>query len=239
LSLTPRQQFWVVTLAALMTIALTARLGFWQLDRAAQKNALQRSIDERGRQPPLAASQLARNADEAAAQHHRRVRVQGRWRAEHTVYLENRQMNGRPGFYVVTPLSLPDGRAIVVQRGWIARHPADRARLPAVPTPAGPVEVEGRIAPPPSRLYEFEGASLGAIRQNLALEAYARETRLTLAPVSLLQEGGPSDGLLREWPRPTLNVRTNYGYAFQWFAFSALITALYVWFQLIAPRRRR
>jgi len=239
LSLTPRQQFWVVTLAAVLSAGVSARLGTWQLDRAAQKTAMQRSIDERGRQPPLAASQLARDAEQAAAQHHRRIRLQGQWRGEHTVYLDNRQMDGRPGFFVVTPLMLPDGRAIVVQRGWIARNPAERTRLPAVATLAGTVEVEGRIAPPPGRLYEFDGASLGAIRQNLVLEAYARETGLALAPVSLLQEGGASDGLLRAWSPPALNVRTNYGYAFQWFAFSALITALYVWFQLIAPRRRR
>jgi surfeit locus 1 family protein len=237
--MTPRRQFWVVTLAAVMSAVLTARLGVWQLDRAAQKTALQRSIDERSRLPALAPSELARDADQAAAQHHRRIRLQGRWRNEHTVYLENRQWNGQPGFYVVTPLALPDGRAIVVQRGWVPRDLRDRVRLPAVPTPAGTVEIEGRIAPPPGRLYEFDGASLGAIRQNLVLDTYARETGLALAPVSLLQEGDANDGLVREWPLPALNVRTNYGYAFQWFAFSALITALYVWFQLIAPRRRR
>lgn len=237
--MSPRRQFWVVTLAALMTAAVTARLGVWQLDRAAQKKALQRSIDERGRMPPLDASQLARTLQEAVAQHDRRVHAQGRWRADHTVYLENRQMNGRPGFYVVTPLVLPDGRALVVQRGWAARDMHERTRLPAVPTPDGTVEVRGRIAPPPARLWEFDGASLGAIRQNLALEAYARETGLPLLPVSLLQDEGPSDGLLREWPAPALNVRTNYGYAFQWFALSALVIALYVWFQFIAPRRRR
>ncbi|MEO5695997.1 MAG: SURF1 family protein, partial [Burkholderiaceae bacterium] len=31
----------------------------------------------------------------------------------------------------------------------------------------------------------------------------------------------------------------HYGYAFQWFALSALMTGLYVWFRLVRPRLRR
>ena len=37
---------------------------------------------------------------------HRPVRLSGRWVAQATVFLENRQMGGRVGFFVVTPLRL-------------------------------------------------------------------------------------------------------------------------------------
>jgi surfeit locus 1 family protein len=33
-------------------------------------------------------------------------------------------------------------------------------------------------------------------------------------------------------------VHKHYGYAFQWFSLSLLTVGLYVWFQLIQPRRR-
>jgi surfeit locus 1 family protein len=53
--------------------------------------------------------------------------------------------------------------------------------------------------------------------------------------------GVASEGLLREWPLVGTGVATHYGYAFQWFALSALIAILYVWFQIvrrfIIPRR--
>ena len=71
---------------------------------------------------------------------------------------------------------------------------------------------------------------------------YARETGLPLRPVTVVQEDGtapPGDGLLRQWPRPAAGVHKHYGYAFQWFALSALILGLYAWFQLIRPRRAR
>lgn len=232
----------VVLAAALVAVAVTARLGVWQLDRAAQKTALQRAIDERAALPPLAADALATSADDAAAQHHRRVVLRGHWVREHTVYLENRQMDQRPGFFVVTPLRLADGSAVLVQRGWLPRDAQDRTRIAPVRDDAGQLELVGRIAPPPARLYEFDPAATGRIRQNLDIESFARETGLSLRPLSVLQLDTPAfdgDGLRRQWPLPVVDVHKHYGYAFQWFALAALITGLYVWFQLVQPRRRR
>eukprot|EP01030_Chromulinospumella_sphaerica_P005789 gene5789-5664_t len=91
-------------------------------------------------------------AAHAEALLHRAVTLQGRWLPEHTVYLDNRQMQGRPGFYVVTPLLLPDEKTVVlVQRGWVARNFQDRTQVPRIDTPTGPVQVQGRVAALPSR----------------------------------------------------------------------------------------
>ena len=241
--MTPRTRAAVVLVAALAGAALTARLGMWQLSRAAEKEHAQASLDERGAAPPLAQAELATAAAAVAGQHHRRVTLQGRWVGGRTVFLHNRPMNGRPGFYVVTPLLLGDGGdAVLVQRGWVPRDAADRTRVPEVPSPEGLVVVEGRIAPPPSRLYELGAEGQGPIRQNLDLDGFARETGLRLRPLSVQQSeraGAPPDGLLRQWPAPAVDVHKHYGYAFQWFALAALITGLYVWFQLVRPRLRR
>ena len=108
-------------------------------------------------------------------------------------------------------------------------------------TPSGVVRVEGRIAPPPARLYDLGPEAAGRIRQNLDIGAFAQETRLKLRPWSLMQfDGlqGPTDGLLRDWTPPATGLQKHHGYAFQWFALSALTIALYVWFQLLRPRRR-
>ena len=149
-------------------------------------------------------------------------------------------MKGVPGFFAVTPLRLDDGTAVLVQRGWLPRDQADRTRIVAAPPPVGRVQVQGLIAPPPGRLYEFDTAASGAIRQNLDINAFARETGLRLRPLSVQQQDDatqPSDGLMRQWSAPASGVHKHYGYAFQWFALSALILGLYVWSQLIRPRR--
>jgi surfeit locus 1 family protein len=233
----------IVLIATVLAAGITARLGVWQLDRAAQKEALQASLDARGHLPAVPASDLAETADAALQQHHRRVLLRGHWIASATVFLENRQMNGRPGFFVLTPLQLEQqDQAVVVQRGWVPRDANDRTRLPPVVSPPGMVEVAGRIAPPPARLYEFAGAASGPIKQNLDLDAYALETGLRLKPLSVVQDGGTHvdrDGLLRQWPAPAVDVHKHYGYAFQWFALCTLMVGLYVWFQLIRPRLKR
>jgi surfeit locus 1 family protein len=231
-----------VLVAALATAALTASAGLWQLDRAAQKNRLQALLATQRERPALAQAELATDARAAAVQWQRSVVLEGRWQAARTVYLDNRPMNGRVGFIAVTPLLLADGSAVLVQRGWWPRDPMERTRIKAPPPPDGLVQLRGRIAPPPSRLFELGAAASGAIRQNLDLPGFALETGLRLRPLTVVQEEGAEasdDGLLRQWPAPAAHVYKHYGYAFQWFAMSALAIGLYAWFQLIRPRRPR
>jgi len=232
----------ILLLAAVAGVLATGRLGLWQLDRAAQKIALHDAMQRQRELPPLAQAEAPRDATTAAAQLHRAVRLTGSWLPAATVYLDNRPMDGRAGFYALTPLRLGDGSAVLVQRGWLPRDVVDRTHITAAPPPAGEVDVSGRIALGPSRLYDFGGAASGPIRQNLALDAFAREAGLPLRPFMVVQEDGAAavaDGLLRHWPQPAADVHKHYGYAFQWFAMSALIGGLYVWFQLIRPAHRR
>jgi surfeit locus 1 family protein len=233
-----RLRFWGITAAALAVVAAAGALGAWQLGRAHQKIALHTAqvaqeqlapVDERallgglGGGPPL----------------QRRIVVRGRWVPQRTIFLDNRQMNGKVGFYVVTPLVLEaSGNPVLVERGWVPRHFERRDELPAVPTPAGVVTVNGRIVPPPAKLYDFGGAPAGAIRQNVELPRFRAEKGLPLLDLAVRQTASDSpDGLLRDWPEPASGADTNYGYAFQWWALAALTAILYVWFQFIAPRR--
>ena len=232
---------------------VTASLGRWQLSRAAEKEALQSLLDARSHMTPLdgkelmSATVVAANASPAASADkdadallHRPVVLEGRWLPEYTVYLDNRQMRGRPGFFVLTPLRLqaPNAGVVLVQRGWVPRNFEDRTQVPPVQTPEGTVvRVQGRVAAAPSRLFEFQAGDLtkgsSRIRQNLDLAAFATETGLPLAPLTVLQTGGASDGLQREWLVVGSGVEKHYGYAFQWFGLCGLIALLYVWFQIV------
>ncbi|NMM08178.1 SURF1 family protein [Polaromonas sp.] len=230
-------RFWLITLTAVLLAGASFSLGQWQLRRAAQKEALQTAIESRSGLSVLDARALAaaRNGNDLL---HRQATLAGHWSAAHTIYLDNRPMDGKSGFVVVTPLLL-DGSAqvVLVQRGWVPRNFTDRTRLPDISTPMGPVTVHGRIAPAPSRLYQFKNDESGRIRQNLDIPAFRTETVLPLLDVSLLQTGVASEGLLRNWAAPNLGLDKHYGYAFQWFALCSLVLGLYVWFQLILPLR--
>ncbi len=274
-----RGRFWVIAIAAMLTIAATASLGHWQLSRAAQKEAMQAESEAQSRRPELD-QQTFLSTDKGSDAMLRPVRLRGLWLGAQTVYLDNRQMHGVPGFYVLTPFALEgSNQTVMVQRGWIQRNFQNRTQLQPVQTPVGLVEVVGRIAPPPSHLMELGKSAVVAspdaaassaaasstasgtasavaspsvaaaamaapegsyaIRQNLDLEAFRVETGLPLrTDLSLQQSGSASEGLQRDWPAPALGIERHYGYAFQWFALSALVALLYVWLQLIAPWRK-
>lgn len=223
--------------------ALCVRLGFWQLDRAAAKLALRAEVAERAALPPLAAAALAATPVAAAAQHYRRITLAGHWLAERTVALDNRQVDGRPGFVLVTPLVLADGSALAVQRGWLPRDAAERSRIAVPPLPDGAVTVAGRLAPPPSRLFAFGADVPGAlIRQNLDFTAWSAEIGRPLRPISLMQMDGPwtpADGLRRVMPLPSADVSRHQVYAGQWFLFAALAVVLYVGIRVFRARRPR
>jgi cytochrome oxidase assembly protein ShyY1 len=222
----------VPALLILFVVAVTVRLGFWQRDRAHQREAVQASIDQAGRASPLTigAAPLALHAVE-----YHRVRATGTFMPERVVYLDNRMYNDQPGFYVVMPLKLDGGGYVLVNRGWLPRNIADRTVIAPYRTPDGPVEVDGIVRADASTAFEL-GAGGSAphnkIRQNLDVAAYAAETGLPLQPFVIQQTGfgnALNDGLVRDWPAPTTGVERNYGYMFQWWgmAVAALGFGLY------------
>ena len=187
-----RPASWLVWLGVVVAMAATARLGVWQLDRAAQKTAIAEAWRTRAQLEPLAASQLPREPADVAAALHRRIVVEGRWLTRHTLFLDNRTQHGVAGFVVVTPLLIAPGDAVLVQRGWAPRDAADRTRA------AGRAAAEGtcasKRASPPGRRRGWRLSSAvehGPIRQNLNPAQLAREVGTTLRPLSLLQLSAP------------------------------------------------
>jgi len=229
-------------MAALVGVGLTLSLGRWQLQRAAYKESLAEQVQSRAALAPLSQDALmALEPDALPSQAQRRTVLRGVWLPEFTVALDNRQMLDKQGFFIMTPLQLDTagtGTVVLVQRGWLPRNFLQREALLPFETPAGLVEVAGTVALAPARLYAFDAAEKGRIRQNLDIASYRSETGLALRDFMLVQQGPAAEGLLREWPAPNLGIERHYGYAFQWFSLAALIAGLYFWFQWLRPRGR-
>jgi surfeit locus 1 family protein len=234
------RRFWIVVAATAVTMGVTASLGFWQLSRAAEKRALESAIEARGVLPALNQVDLLSSAD-PTTDIHRPVNLSGHWVQGVNLYLDNRPMNGRSGFVLLTPLRLQGSeRVVLVQRGWVPRNFIDRTQVPEIDTPVVEVQVQGRLAPPPSQLFELGEGEPGPIRQNINIPALAAETGLPLlGGVSVLQTGQDTTTLQRDWPRFAADVHKHLGYAAQWFAMCAIAGGLFVWYQIIIPRRKK
>lgn len=221
------------TLATVFFLLLTLSLGNWQSERAASKRTLQLRYDAALREAPI---HVGGTLLDAAAVQYRKLEVEGVFDDAHTILLDNRVMDGVAGYHVLTPLRIEGSTyALLVNRGWVAVG-RSRAQVPAPPTPAGRVRMEGMAVDPHTRFVELaDTVPQGRVWQNLDFARYARTSGLRLQPLLLLQTSDAADGLRRDWPRPDTGVATHVSYAFQWYSLAATLTVLW----LVMNVRRR
>lgn len=224
--------------ATLAGVAVTALLGNWQLRRAAEKIAVEQAWDGARRAAPMDL-RSASDFVAAAEQLPRRVRVRGSFEHARTIWLDNRALEGRAGFLVVTPLRVQGAQQrILVNRGWAPRDPAERTRLPPIGHPDGVVEIEGMALAGVPRVFEFDNSEVGLIRQNLDLRRVGTEIGSPIAGFVLQQLSPLDDGLDRHWVSPSAGVDRNRGYAVQWFSLATLLGVIAIGLGWRAVRHR-
>jgi surfeit locus 1 family protein len=234
----PTRSFVLAWALALFGIAVFTRLGFWQLARMHEKQAMLSAahavVDQRVARP------LSVAADPRRAHAYDWVSADGRFIDAPAVLLDNQSRAGRIGARAYRVFQPTDDSAppVLVELGWLP-VPGDR-RMPAVPRIATPTHVAGLLAPPPSggfaravAMPQADG-SLLTITLDLPLLRHALHLP-TLAPRVLkldpaLPIGYPRD--LDILPN-TLPPERHLGYAVQWFglALTVLVTALVLTFR--------
>lgn len=255
-SVTPSRSRVVALAAALITMATTSALGYWQLRRAEAKLQAQGMLTERQNLPAWTSSDWSCGAHAVTdLPVQRRVQLEGTWLHARTIWLDNRTQSGRTGFEVVTPLRLHapgsacDGRLLLIQRGWVPRHAQDRTRLPDIPAVSGVVTIQGRVAASLSRVYQIgdeglpdatHGSVPSLIRQNAGTDFWRAWLGQYPLPGAVLQthaeSGEPVSPLRRDWAAPDLGRDKHLAYAAQWFALSLLAAGLTIWFQWVRPQ---
>ncbi len=220
------------SVAAVAGIALTLALGQWQIGRAQYKENLQQRYDAQTREPALRIGGQLMERDGILF---RRVEVRGEFVPQHTVFVDNRIQQHRPGLHVATPLRIAGSqRYVLVNRGWVAGN-RDRSP-PQMDTPAGEQLVQGIAVAYSERYLELSTqVAEGPIRQNLVFDRYRQETGLDLQPFVIQQDSVTGDGLVRVWSRPDLGRNTHLAYAFQWYALSF---AIFIYYLVTHVKRR-
>lgn len=220
---------WIPFFATVIVIAIGIALGQWQTRRAAEKEAIEARLVAREAAPPVMLDATLRPADDMEF---RRVSVRGEFVRDWPVYLDNRPYNGAAGFYVLMPLKIAGSDMhVLVARGWIARDPAARTKLPPLVTPNGVVEIEGIVQRNPGRLLQLGRADPlhpHAIVQNAEIADFERAGKFRMQPFMIEQLGDTQDGLVRDWPHPSAGVEKHRGYAFQWYALAATAFLFFV-----------
>jgi surfeit locus 1 family protein len=209
----------IPTLAAAATIAVTLHLSQWQWGREREKLELQGLYEARGALPvfPL------EDGNQIGELQFRKVSVKGEYVGAKQIYLDNKVLDGKVGYHVVTPFRLNGGNAhVLVNRGWIPRG-RDYPNPPAAEPPAGVLNVEGMATLPARRFLELSEANVqGRVWQNLTFERASKNLDINVLPLLVLATK-PAPGLKPVVEVPNAGAEKHRGYAIQWLALSAAV----------------
>ncbi|MGE0629661.1 MAG: SURF1 family protein [Hyphomicrobiaceae bacterium] len=138
------------TLLALAGLAVLIGLGNWQMQRKAWKDGLIAGVERGAAQAPIEFqdwAETARSSTDEAGRHALtgpefvRVRARGRFLHDREAYFYTVR-DGQPGYNVFTPLRMPNGQTVLVNRGFVPDGLRDPAKRPGS-RPEGEVEVRG------------------------------------------------------------------------------------------------
>ncbi len=230
---TPKTRVWRPSMfgaaLTLFGVAFFIWLGFWQLGRAEQKQAL---LDQYATAQKTQVEITPRNAD--SLPRYQRVTVSGRFDPAHQILLDNMPSHtGQPGYRVVTPFETSAGW-LLVDRGWLPLG-SSRSQLPDVPVGTDPRTITGTIDELPRAGLKLATPSIDAkapwprVLSFPEHSALAEQLGHKLLPGLLLLDASQPDGYERIWEahlgfRPERHI----GYAVQWFAFAVAAVILFV-----------
>jgi len=230
----------IPTVVTLALLTLLVALGFWQLDRAHQKESIQITFERNLNGTPV---DLRALDVDAPGNRFRQVEIVGEYDDAHQILLDNQMVDGRPGAHVYTPLKITglDGRAILINRGWIPLSPVRQASPPALPVPGGVQRLSGRLAQPANPGLQLGEPDLDRWPARIIYLDYQQLSRAlpyALLPAVVLLDPAAEAGFRRQW-QPNfggIGPERHRGYAVQWFALALTLLVLYL---MTTLRRRR
>ncbi|HEX4811770.1 MAG TPA: SURF1 family protein [Nonomuraea sp.] len=189
--LTPR---WLALhVVVLLVIPAFVLLGRWQFGRFEERSANSERVTANIEAPPVPLDRLAAPGQPVReSDRFRTVTVAGTYDPSHALVVRRRPQEGRPGYYVLTPLVTGDRTAVLVNRGWVeAGATADTP--PDVPLPpTGQITVTGRLRPseteessgirnvtglPPGQVLLIDAAEIGKRLPYALVGGYVELTR--------------------------------------------------------------
>lgn len=235
---------------------LTFSLGQWQTGRAQEKQTL---FDAQARAlaaEPVSPASARLDLDNLS---YRKIELRGRFEAKALIYIDNRQVNGKPAVQVVQGFR-PEGASflIPVDRGLLLRNPAEPRLAPNMPAEAmreGEMfNLQGTILPRFAQSAELRGIALGdaenivmaqsngfEVWSNFSVDEFEKRTGepvsnfvVTQQPVAQTAGQQPQASIAGGFYHLAVplqeQVAKHRGYAFQWFTMSAVLVLLTLFF---------
>ena len=219
---------WFFTVLWLVVLAVMLWAGFWQLDRAKQKQNIKQILSSGHIAEPDSL------ADWQAVEAFETVKVSGTFHPTH-VLLANQIINSEVGYFVFTAFH-SDGGWLLVNRGWVKEETAD------IDIPIKRLSLTGLVADWPRPGFQLgEQPILNQDRQVVTylpqstFESWLKARLcgqssvndcIILPRVLKLQADTPH-GFVRQWQLPRMTAEKHRAYAAQWFTMSLVLCLVF------------
>jgi len=204
------------------TLALLISLGFWQLDRANEKRAIENQIARAN----SGDAELINSVEFLKEKEYYHVRLQGAYIDDKQFIYDNQIVDQISGYYVLTPFVLKrDSEAILINRGFIPWN-GRRDKLADIDIAEKLTEVKVQISKPVRRMELEESKTTGefpVLIQALDLDEMSTIAALDFVSVVGLLSPESEGGFVRQWEPYTGSIERHIGYAVQWFLMALVL----------------
>jgi cytochrome oxidase assembly protein ShyY1 len=227
-----------MTLFTLVLFPTLISFGLWQLDREQQKSRLQIQYDERALVAPRDEAEIDWSGSDLGWV---AITAVGRFDSSRQFMLDNRILNSRVGYEIITPFITESG-TILVNRGWISQGQT-RADIPDISVNEQPAVIDGHIYVPDGETFVLgSDASVEDNWPKLIQKVDVEQLASTLAindikPFVVRLTDNSQAVLQTNWAAINMRPETHRAYAVQWFTMAAVLLLLYLMFSFRNPEK--
>jgi len=220
-----RPRFFIPAFLIIATLVLLITLGFWQLDRADEKRAIEDQIANAN----AGDVELITSLDLLSDKEYYHVLLRGSYIEDRQFIYDNQIVDQIPGYYVLTPFVLKgDSRAILINRGFIPWN-GRRDQIADIDIAEKITEVKVQISKPVKRI-ELKTSQIKrdfpVLIQALDLAEMSAIASLDFANIVGLLSPESENGFVRKWEPYTGSIERHIGYAIQWFLMALVLSII-------------
>lgn len=217
----------LATILTLIAVSVMTWLGFWQLDRAEQKQLRVKQIEDRQQQGYRSLDEISgKNEDIRDLP----LRVTGRFEPRKVLLWDNRIYEGQVGYEVLGIFSTAYGN-LLVNLGWTPA-PKYRDELPDVELPQGHINLQGVVVMPQANPMisesELQSTHWPLRIQQPSLVRLEEVVAMPLMPFILQLTDATVFGYKSNWRPVVMPAQKHYGYAVQWFGLALACLMVFI-----------
>jgi len=191
-------RYLIPSILIVATIAFLTSLGFWQLDRANEKRAIEASIQKAN----TGIVELIADENRLLEKEYYQVRLKGQYQSNKQFIYDNQIVDQVSGYYVLTPFKL-EGQpsTIIINRGFIPWN-GDKEKLADVSIEKTKSEIKVQISKPIKRI-ELKSSEIGnnfpVLIQAVDLVKMSELAGIDFSSMVGLLDASMDDGFVRKW----------------------------------------